>query len=57
MDYEHYCTHCGSKDLEAGELRASGREWNCRQCDNSFQRDDRRDDDAADRNAGDGHGA
>jgi ribosomal protein L37AE/L43A len=57
MDDDHYCTHCGSEDLAAGELRASGREWTCRQCGNVFQRNERRDDDDAGWNAGDGHGA
>jgi ribosomal protein L37AE/L43A len=38
IDDDHYCTHCGSDDLAAGELRASGREWTCRQCGNVFQR-------------------
>jgi len=35
---DHYCTHCGSTDLAAGELYASGRAWTCRQCGNVFQR-------------------
>ena len=57
MDDDHYCTHCGSEDLAAGELKASGRQWTCRQCGNEFQRDERRDDDDAEWNAGEGHGA
>ena len=36
-DEEPYCRHCGSEDLACGELYASGREWECRQCGNIFQ--------------------